>query len=794
MAIAFRSAGTVLKADVSATGGSQSIALPPGHTAGDLLILYLMWDCNANPFIPGANWKLLFQASAGTSTNTPFAARPHLAVAYQIDNGSLASTNALTFNTSPWPTGSPYVLGVMVAYSGCDQTGPIGQWVTHANSATAAAITHPQITTTLANDWLVTGRFISSDPPGASFTNSVGTDAERVDDTTTFPINALAFGIYDSATALSTGLQPARTTTASRAGTYGSIETTFALRPAVVPTNVIAQADVASAVGTAGDAQAAAVPLPWDLCGALPVYDFSIDWAGDGSFTTPGDDVTADILSGGVDIGYGRDQSRQLNQAKVGSSSFSVNNTTRKYSPDWSGSVLFGNLDPSREMTGSVTFEGQSYALGFSRIDDYTLHADIDNRTVDFTFLDGLNLLNGFTLSTEVLESMRTGTLINYILDQMGWTGPRDIDPGATIVPFWWVEGVTAFAAVQDLVKSEGPPSVAYVALDGTFVFRDRHHRLLRPQSTDAQVIFAQKEIDCAAPLVTGYHFTAPFTYEHGAKNIINSVSFAVEERAATPGLAAVWTSTDTISLALGQGMQITASGSDPFINAVTPVLGTDYTTSGTGVLQVVLNRTSGQTATLSLLAVGGPVIVTGLQLRAQAIPVISTTQIMQQDTASITAHGQFGYSDTVPWADAGDAYAVASVILLHYAERSPTVQLRVVAEDAQHFAQILQRQISDRIHITNGETGTDDDFFIETISHQIDRMNQPDHAPVHAVIFGCEKDLDHGVVANPFRFDVRGAGFDQGVFDPIASDNPNTVFIFDDATNGVFDFGQFGT
>jgi hypothetical protein len=794
MAIAFRSAGTRMKADVSSTGGSQSIALPAGHTAGDLLLGFLMWDDNTGPFVPGP-WKVLFVLSVGPSSSVPFAPYPKIAVIYQIDSGSLGSTNAVTFSTAAWPSGSPYALGTILAYSGCDPANPIGEFAWGTTAANSVAEAHPQLTLSAVNDWLVTARAVSSDPPAASFTNSVGTDAERVDDNTGFVnFNQLSFGIYDSNAALSTGLPTQRTTTASRIVAYGSIEMSIALRPVPAGGVTVANAGTASGTGQALGATAVTVNKPWDLCGvSFPVYDWAIDWDGDGTFTGTGENATGDILDGGVQIDYGRDQARQLAQAKIGSASFSVNNTARKYSPDWLGSVLNGNLDPAKQMRGRATFNGVVYPLTFARIDDYVLHADQNDRSVDFTFLDGMDLLNGANLSTPVLGTQRTGALVNYILDQIGWTAGRDIDPGATIVPYWWVEGATALSAVQDLVKSEGPPAIAYVGPDGTFVFRDRHHRVLRQQSINSQATFTASEIDCAVPVAAGLHFTAPFTYDHGGKNIVNSVTFPVDERAVTPGLAAVYTSSDTIALGIGESRVVTVSGSDPFINAVTPVLGTDFTTTGVGTVQVQLSRTSGAAVNITFLAIGGSVVISGLQLRAQAIPVVRTTLVSQQDTASITNHGQQAYGDTAPWADKADAYAVAEMILLHYAERRPNVSLRIVAQDPQHYTNILARQISDRIHITNGETGTDADFFIETVSHHIDRMNQSGQPPVHAVTLGCEMDISQDP-ANPFRFDVRGSGFDQGVFDPISSDSPDTVFIFDDIDSGVFDFGQFGT
>lgn len=227
-------------------------------------------------------------------------------------------------------------------------------------------------------------------------------------------------------------------------------------------------------------------------------------------------------------------------------------------------------------------------------------------------------------------------------------------------------------------------------------------------------------------------------------------------------------------------------------MNAVTPVAGTDFTVSGAGTVQVVLDRTSGASAKITLLAIGGSVVVSNLQLRARAIPVQRTIKIVRKDSGSISAHGEKTYPDPAPWANAQDAAAIANMILLHYAQRRPTVQLRVVTSDPAHFIQVLTRTISDRIHITNGEMGLDDDFFVERVTHTITRRNMTGRAPVHTVVLGCEKQLE--TTANPFRFDVRGAGFDQGVFDPIQADDAATVFIFDHPTQGKFDTGLFGT
>jgi hypothetical protein len=140
------------------------------------------------------------------------------------------------------------------------------------------------------------------------------------------------------------------------------------------------------------------------------------------------------------------------------------------------------------------------------------------------------------------------------------------------------------------------------------------------------------------------------------------------------------------------------------------------------------------------------------------------------------------------------DAAAIADLILGYYSSRRPTVQMRVVSCDPQHLEQILTRTVSDRITIQHDELGLDGDFHIEQVSHTITRINQDALGPVHAVVFGCERALVDVGGVNVFTFDEVGAGFDQGVFGTQGIDDPTQIFIFDDPTQGQFDFGRFAT
>lgn len=292
--------------------------------------------------------------------------------------------------------------------------------------------------------------------------------------------------------------------------------------------------------------------------------------------------------------------------------------------------------------------------------------------------------------------------------------------------------------------------------------------------------------------------FLEPFGYSHGWKDIVNQVSFDVDERRPNAALSVVWQSDDTLTLTLGQSTTIQAKASDPFLDAADLTLGTDIIYTGAGTVSATLTRRSGQSTSITLLAIGGTVTITHLQLRARAVPTDRTVKVTADDSVSIGQHGQRSYPNDAPWAGAHDAFAITQLLLAHYAQRRPTVSLRLVSSDLDHLLQILTRQISDLITIRHGELGLDADFHIESLQHTLARMPADDEDEdcarrVHYAALGCERS---GLIVpgNPFTFDVAGQGFDDGVFDPTAADNPESVFIFDDPLQGRFDFGRFGT
>ena len=292
------------------------------------------------------------------------------------------------------------------------------------------------------------------------------------------------------------------------------------------------------------------------------------------------------------------------------------------------------------------------------------------------------------------------------------------------------------------------------------------------------------------------FEYLDPFEYEIGWRDIVNDVQLPVEERVPDPGITTVWESQDTINLSIGEAVLVRIETSDPFLDGqpISTTLG-DLVYTGVGVPTISLSQTSGQSTTATITAAGGSVNITYLRLRARSLPVTKTVLVAASDSTSIARHGDRTYQDDVPWAGQHDAFAVSQLLLAQYSERRPTVSVRLVSSDVAAHLEVVSRQISDLVTIRNPEIGLDGEFFIENVQHVLARMTaQADcPGPVHYATFGCEQS---GIVVadNPFTFDLAGAGFDDGVFDPTAADNPASVFIFDHATQGQFDVGKFGT
>lgn len=436
----------------------------------------------------------------------------------------------------------------------------------------------------------------------------------------------------------------------------------------------------------------------------------------------------------------------------------------------------------SATVTNTPLDSGKTYVLFDGVLDDFGVDSQSPARTFSGKVRDGWSATDA-NLSTPLYTGIRTGTAIGLVLDAAGWTGPRAIDPGATVIPYWWEEGSSPAAAVDKLVNSEGWPAVAYVE-GGTFVFRDRHHRIRSAASTTSQAMFSYIYPAGTGP---GYDYKIvknTFEYDHGLKSIYNSATFSVDQRKTTD-IIEVWSSEDPIAMAAGETRTIFAQPEDPAFNVTAPTAEAGDIVAAVGTFTATVDRTSGQKFIIVITCVGSGT-VDRLALRGNSLPVARTVQASASDAGSIGRYKESRWTEDVGWAGAYDAQAIADRIVAIYADNRPRISFTVFAFNDRHASRMLALRISDRITIRNDVLGVNGDFQVEKLEPSVKNWN------MFQLKVSCVR-ADPVQPSNAFTFNVSGKGFDQGFFVNSGIDNPGSMFVFDQAGQG-FDQGLFAT
>jgi len=452
-----------------------------------------------------------------------------------------------------------------------------------------------------------------------------------------------------------------------------------------------------------------------------------VDWNRDGDYSDAGEDVTGRVR-GTVECTFGRDQVTALSPIVAGRGSFELDNRSRDYSPLNTGSPLFGKVKPARPVLIRRTVGSNVYTIFRSHTDDSAISPDVEAKRVRLGLVDFLADFRGQRITTQLYQGIRTGEAIGEVLNAIGWTGARDIDPGATFIPFWWEEGADAFDALQRILASEGPPSLLSVGTTGELIFRDRHHRFTRAASTAVQSTWRGSG---AEPVMNrGY------SYSDNWENIVNAVSFTVSERQPRDE-ARVWETEEIISLAASEARVIVMETSDPFYGAQTPIAGLDFAVLSGSITNVFLSRTSGQSTSVTLLAGGSGAVVGGLAVRATSVPVARTAQITATNSASIAEYGRRSLPGGLEpvWASRYDARSIADLLMAQRAQPLPQLQVRFVCGRTQNarLDALLSLDLSDRVRVVEPETAVSGDYFVESIGHAIEGVTS------HEITFGLE-------------------------------------------------------
>lgn len=488
-------------------------------------------------------------------------------------------------------------------------------------------------------------------------------------------------------------------------------------------------------------------------------YTLAFDWNNDGVFTGTAEDVTADLIDDlTVSYGWNFDGDSRMSTSSM---DFALRNPSRTYAPDYTSSPIYPNVGPGRRARLQVS-SGGTFTLIDGTLDTYSQASRLGERLFAGTVGDAWAKIGSQTVSTALQRGIRTGAAIGIVLDEIGWTGARDLDPGVSVLPFWWASDVSATEAISQLLDAEGAMARAWVQ-GGTFTFRDRHHRINRTASQTVQATFTNVILPAGSGPGGSFRTVRDtFTYSDGFDHLANSVSFTVDERR-MQSPAVVWESDTPVVVPASSSTVLHVRADDPFDNAIVPVEDTDFrVVSGADPTSITLSRTSGQSVIITINGGLTAAVLEGFQLRANPVTVARQVKVLEENSSSITQfRGRYEWPRECPFVNVYDAQAIARQIVNHYGVRRPRMTFTLMnGFGSGYLAQMLGRSISDRITVRDDDTGFNGPCYIEQIQHRLPMPIGIDHYTTFSV-----EAAEAANATTYFKFDTAGAGFNQGVF-----------------------------
>lgn len=187
---------------------------------------------------------------------------------------------------------------------------------------------------------------------------------------------------------------------------------------------------------------------------------------------TLGGEAYADISNSMIAAEAARGKNYDLDRYSAGQARIVLNNETRKFDPNYSGSPLFGQITPRRRMR--IAKDGVRVFTGI--IDDWNYdYAPSNTSRAEIIASDELTFLARSTTTPGTATPGLTGARVNDILDQpsVNWpTGQRNIDAGTSTLGADVIESENALDYLKKVAESE--QGALFIAKNGDLQFRSR--------------------------------------------------------------------------------------------------------------------------------------------------------------------------------------------------------------------------------------------------------------------------------------------------------------------------------
>jgi len=472
------------------------------------------------------------------------------------------------------------------------------------------------------------------------------------------------------------------------------------------------------------------------------LYKLEVDWNGDGDYSDTGEDITARTIRITTTVGAPRSLGRS-GRNLAGSLTATLNNASGDYSPLNTSSPLTGNIIPGRPVKLSCYYPvDQTMWTGTLE----TIVPSVGPQGQRLANLRAIGPMRALDTSLRVAmkTSVTTGAAMTEILDKVGFSGTaRSIDTGQTTMTRWWQDETIGWRAAREVEATEH--GLLRETAAGSIAFEDRHHRLTSPQTVsqgtysddpDDDLTYIEIEMEDALSLIFNEFRASIRGYSTGSVAVLwthpeanttgDALKIPVGE---TLSFEVRFPNPDSATNAVGVNAWTTPSlgaGADIEVWSANNGTGTNLSTSNIGISVTKFGNQMKVVLTNNHASLDG--FMTVCQARGTPLAVSDPTSVYAEDSASQTKYGlrvlpQDEWAKWIPTSTEaqGWAYWMAAV----FGEPVPMVRISATPNvDKAHFANLLAREVSDRITVkastTKTQLGINEDFFIESISHTI--------------------------------------------------------------------------
>jgi hypothetical protein len=418
--------------------------------------------------------------------------------------------------------------------------------------------------------------------------------------------------------------------------------------------------------------------------------------------------------------------------ASTGTMSFDLDNSSRQYSPDSLADWLVG-FDVGLDVRLRVVFDNLNQVIWRGRIDEVTPTTGKIGRRVTVHAVDWMDEAAKAKLSVQAVVTDKRSDEIFVILAAAVNTQPTatTYTQGADTYPYAFDsardEDISVMSEFQRVCMSE--IGFVYLKGDGTLVFEGRRKRGTRSVAiaTLADDRSTGLELSRARSAILN---NIKVESHPRRKDTSNQVLFTLEQAPAIPRM----TSATFVCTYRDPSQKSTRVGG---VSMVAPVVTTDYLfnelADGTGVVrttQLTVTATFGGNSASVVVTNNGPQdgFLTLLQLRGLGLYDFETVLSTSRDTASVARYGEWAYSVSMPYqADAVVAAEAAAYIAANNKDpqtRISSAEMKAVSSSTKKF--LIKREISDRITVTETQSGVSADYFVNGISYEFTGHSLP--------------------------------------------------------------------